>query len=132
MDVSRTPNSRNSARQRYEQARQDAAADSQERVRGAREALHRLSEMRAERLRRGREAASDALSQAARKAPESADSVQISDRARILANEETRIDQDDARAERVAELKARFEKGELNSRESAERAAANLLRGEDA
>jgi anti-sigma28 factor (negative regulator of flagellin synthesis) len=134
MDVNRIPSSRDLARLRYEQTRQEVSSESQERVRGAREALERLSEFRAERLRRGRELAQSATTRAAQEvASDHTDSVQISDRARIMAGEHaapTPDHEDEARAERVAELKARFERGELNTLESTERAAAHLLRGD--
>jgi anti-sigma28 factor (negative regulator of flagellin synthesis) len=135
MDVSRTPNSRDMARLLYEQTRQEVVEESQERVRGAREALHRLSQVRAQRLRRGRETALESATQAARDAAtRHTDSIEISGRARVLAGEHTEraargsAGDDEARAERVAELKQRYQRGELHTPEAAERAAEGLLR----
>ena len=135
MATSPIPNNRNLARLRYEQTRQDVQSSDQDRVRGAREALARLSEVRAQRLRRTRTATGEAVTEAVRRTAAenaSADSVEISDRGRQIAagiNEAPR--EDEARAERIAQLKASYQAGELNSPERVERAAENLLRRAD-
>lgn len=129
MDLNRIPGARDQARLRYEESRREVAEAASDRVRDARAALARLSEVRAQRLEAARDARERARSEAARAAARSqGDELEISDRGRILAGEHRpAASSEEARAERVAELKERFQAGGVTTPEAIERAATRLL-----
>ncbi|MFT5284437.1 MAG: anti-sigma28 factor (negative regulator of flagellin synthesis) [Planctomycetota bacterium] len=130
MELNRIPNSRNDPRLSYEETRRETQSGDSDRVRGARQALVRLSELRAAQLRRGRGNSNEAHIEKTRDAHKGADQIEISNRARIMASEHEHLassDTDSARESKVAELKARMEQGGINTPEALERAAAGLL-----
>ncbi len=129
MDLHRLPSSGDLARRRFAETRRDVAQASSERVRNAREELTRLSELRARRLESARDAQENARLEAARQAAASrTDAVEISPRGRALAREQS--EPKDVRSEHVAELKSRYEHGQVNTPEAIERAATRLLGAE--
>lgn len=131
MDINHIPSARDLARLTYEETRREVAQDNRDRVRGAREELARLSEVRAQRMRAVREAFDDAHVEAARRVQSSrGDQVEISDRGRILAGDHGEEPAAVDRAARLAELADRFERGQVNTPEAIERAATRLLGGE--
>ena len=134
MDLNRANGPGSRARQAFEQTKREVNRSNSERVRDAREALARLSEIRAQRLESAREVQNDARVEAARRASaNNSDQVQISNRGRMLADQVERREPADGgdRAERIAELKARYQAGELNTPEAIDRAATRLLSGDE-
>jgi len=134
MDLNRLNNSQNEAHARYEEMRRETHSSNADRVRGARQALARLSDVRAERIRRGRAQATETQQAEVNQPPSrhNADQIEISDRARIMARQHEQAaasqSDDSARAERVSELKQRHAAGKINTPEAIDRAAQNLLR----
>ena len=133
MDLNRLNNSHHETRARYEEIRRENQTSSSDRVRGARRALARLSEMRAERVRRGRAHVTETRQTDAEQAPtrHGPDQIEISNRARIMASQHEHVaashNDDSARATRVSELKERHASGKINTPEAIDRAAQNLL-----
>jgi len=131
MDLNRLNQNHNEARHRYEEMRRETQAHNADRVRGARQELARLSEMRADRIRRGRARAHEA--HMAETKHGSSDQIEISDRARIMASQHEKLnashEQESTRANHVADLKARHQRGALNTPVAIDRAAQSLLRG---
>jgi len=140
MDIhKRQSTPRDLARATYEEARRDLVQDNRAKLRSAREALTRLSEARAERLRSSRAARPAPASEDARTdevderpAFQRDDRIEISARARALAEgSRTEVEDpaltDPERVERVVELQRRHRTGELNDPESVQRAAERLL-----
>ena len=111
----------------------ESQADSAGRVRDARQALARLTEVRAQRLREERAKAHEAhAAEHKHKAHHAPDQIEISDRARIMAREHepatANHGDEPARAGRVAELKKLHHQGRINSPEAIDRAAEKLIR----
>ena len=130
MELNRIPNSRNDPRLRYEETRRDTQTGASERVQGARQALVRLSELRAAQLRKGRGTSSQAQIEKTRDAQKGSDQIDISDRAKVMAREHDKLfatHKERAREFKIRELKARFEQGGVTSKEGFERAAAAML-----
>ncbi len=114
----------------------ESQADSASRVRDARQALARLTEVRAQRLREERALAHEARATEDRfKAHQAPDQIEISDRARIMAREHEHATADkgetSVRTERVEELKKLHHQGRINSPEAIDRAAENLIRNRE-
>jgi len=134
MDLNRLNNSHNKTHERYEEIRRESHSSNSDRVRGARQALARLSQVRAQRIRQGRVQATETRQVEEQQPPSrhGADQIEISDRARIMASHHEQVaaghDEDSARANRVSELKVRHAAGKLNTPEAVDRAAQNLLR----
>lgn len=105
-----------SVRRAFEQARAEVQRESQDRVRGARAELARLSKLRHEKFRQFRAQAAEAST---------SDRVEISDHARMLASEQS--DASAEHAERVKELRAEFEAQTLHTPERLEEAARRML-----
>ena len=111
----RQPTEPESSRQRYVERQESLFRANRERVREARELLADMSTERQGRVRDTRDGGRD---QAIR--PRDRDVIEVSLR---------RAEADEARAERVAALKADHEAGRLNTPERVEQAAQRLLEG---
>lgn len=133
MDINGIPGARDMARQSYEETRREVARDSRDRVRGAREELYRLSQVRAERLQAARRSIEEARVEETRETAtqRSSDRVEISERGRAIAREGHEADStEEARAERVAALRGEHRRGSVATPERIERAASRILGGE--
>ena len=111
-----------SAHRAFERAKAEVQRENQDRVRDARAELARLSHLRHEKYRQFRAQQAEAAS---------ADRVEISEHARMLASEEVEAFADrqgsEARAERLAEIRAQLDAGSLHTPERVEQAARRLL-----
>jgi anti-sigma28 factor (negative regulator of flagellin synthesis) len=115
-----------SSRRNFEERRQQALSESQDRVLAARQELERLAMLRGAKFRDLRQ--TDQAGPEAVSARRGGDSLEISERAQALAAGDRA---QDGRAERVEELRRLHEAGELNTPERAQRSAEGLLRSRE-
>lgn len=120
--------STNAERRKLAQLKNEASQASQEASRKALDSLKSATAAKSKSMQAEVAHMRDARKHSESEVRRFGDRLELSKNAHIFASEQQRVD-DEARTERVAELKQQHEQGKLNTKERIDRAAGKLLGG---